>query len=253
MPQILQQATAILENEKLRRNKFVEDLTDEMKAEFINGEVIIHSPLYYKHGIVNDNLFQLIQSHITKHQLGAILQQKFLCRFTRNDYEPDISFWNSEKSKHFRIDQAIFPPPDFIVEILSKATKNRDYTVKFEDYALHGVKEYWIIDSDPVLFFIEQYILKGKKFKLHKKLSEGFILSPTIKELSFPVEILLDINATQEFLEEGTYLKGREEGMKAEKITIAQKMLSLNIDIEQITTITGLTRKEIIKIKNTQF
>jgi Uma2 family endonuclease len=49
------------------------------------------------------------------------------------------------------------PAPDLIVEVLSRSTTGRDRGVKFEDYAAHGVGEYWIID--PVRRSVEQYQL----------------------------------------------------------------------------------------------
>ena len=37
-------------------------------------------------------------------------------------------------------------PPDFVLEIASRATGRRDYTVKREGYAQYGVGEYWRFD-----------------------------------------------------------------------------------------------------------
>ena len=44
--------------------------------------------------------------------------------------------------------QACFGPPEFIVEITSPATKERDRTYKTNRYEKFGVKEYWIVDPD---------------------------------------------------------------------------------------------------------
>lgn len=49
------------------------------------------------------------------------------------------------------------PAPDLIVEVLSRSTTGRDRGIKFEDFAAHGVREYWIID--PVRKALEQYTL----------------------------------------------------------------------------------------------
>ena len=65
---------------------------------------------------------------------------------TRNDYEPDLVFFSKEKANKFTEEQIIFPTPDFVVEILSKSTAKIDKTVKKEDYGLHGIQEYWIVD-----------------------------------------------------------------------------------------------------------
>lgn len=37
-------------------------------------------------------------------------------------------------------------PPDFIIEVASRSTGRRDYTVKREGYAAYGVREYWRFD-----------------------------------------------------------------------------------------------------------
>ncbi len=42
--------------------------------------------------------------------------------------------------------QSKFPAPDLIVEVLSESTEANDRGIKFEDYAAHGVVEYWIVD-----------------------------------------------------------------------------------------------------------
>ena len=37
-------------------------------------------------------------------------------------------------------------PPDFVLEVASRSTGRRDYTVKREGYASYGVREYWRFD-----------------------------------------------------------------------------------------------------------
>jgi Uma2 family endonuclease len=38
--------------------------------------------------------------------------------------------------------------PDFVVEILSRTSANRDRVLKFNQYLKAGVREYWIVDPD---------------------------------------------------------------------------------------------------------
>ncbi len=52
-------------------------------------------------------------------------------------------------------EQMKYPAPDFIAEILSPSTESVDRITKFEDYAAHGVAEYWLID--PAKKIVEQY------------------------------------------------------------------------------------------------
>lgn len=57
----------------------------------------------------------------------------------------------------------LFPAPDFVVEILSKKTAKYDRGVKRDDYAAHGIREYWIVD--PSRKQIEQYLLPTEEAK----------------------------------------------------------------------------------------
>jgi Uma2 family endonuclease len=48
-------------------------------------------------------------------------------------------------------------PPDWIIEILSPYTANKDFHIKLDLYERHGVREYWIVD--PGNKFIHVYVL----------------------------------------------------------------------------------------------
>ncbi len=159
---IIERAQAILADESNRRYAFREWLTDEVKAEFINGEVIMHSPVKRRHLDASKYLLNLLLNYVMRHDLGVVDSEKALVGLTRNDYEPDIYYWNSQTAATFTDDQMEHPAPDLIVEVLSRSTTGRDRAisiggVKFEDYAAHGVREYWIID--PVRKALEQYTL----------------------------------------------------------------------------------------------
>lgn len=145
--------------EKQRRKDFYEWITETVKAEFINGEIIIHSPVKRRHWDANDLLSSLLSFYVRIKKLGRIGTEKVMISLSRNDYEPDLVFFSQEKVATFKADQVLFPAPDFIVEILSPKTAKHDRTIKKEDYALHGIPEYWIID--PVKQRIEQYLLSG--------------------------------------------------------------------------------------------
>lgn len=54
--------------------------------------------------------------------------------------------------------------PDFVVEILSTATRRRDVGEKKRIYERFGVKEYWIID--PISKTIDVYKLKDGRYEL---------------------------------------------------------------------------------------
>lgn len=189
-PLLLEKINQALANEKNKREEFYHQISDQEKAEFINGEVIMHSPASKLHGDILKNLSRIITFYVDHHNLGWVGVEKMMISLSRNDYEPDLIFFKSERSYEFKSSQMKFPAPDFIVEILSNSTKVRDRGIKFSDYAAHGIKEYWIID--PEMSSVEKYYLINEDFELQIKIKEGVIQSHEIKGLELPVEALFD-------------------------------------------------------------
>ena len=56
-------------------------------------------------------------------------------------------------------DDGIHGAPDFIAEVLSDSTANKDFSVKKDLYERSGVKEYWLIQPDNCTVF--QYLREG--------------------------------------------------------------------------------------------
>jgi len=78
-----------------------------------------------------------------------------------------------------------FPSPDLIVEILSDSTEKIDRGIKFEDYAQHGIKEYWIIDAEKQL--VEQYVLEGHNYLLkHRAHNQEIIFVQVLQGFNIP-------------------------------------------------------------------
>jgi Uma2 family endonuclease len=78
----------------------------------------------------------------------------------------------SNENKRIIKESHINGTPDLLVEVVSKGSVARDYIEKKNDYEAFGVKEYWIIDSLNVSFWI--YSLKeNAKFDLISYAEEG--------------------------------------------------------------------------------
>lgn len=187
---LLQEATAILNREKERRMKFYNDITEQEKVEFINGEIIVHSPVKKRHNTASLLLAQLLNIYSCKYNLGFVGIEKIMITLTRNDYEPDICFFRSDKASGFTEDQTLFPAPDLVVEIISDSTEARDRGVKFRDYQAHKIEEYWIIDPDNQT--LEQYHLKGDAYNLILKSAQGFVQSFVVNDFRIPISAIFD-------------------------------------------------------------
>jgi Uma2 family endonuclease len=198
-PLLHQQIGVKLAEEKIRREKFYNDIDESMKVEFINGETIVHSPVMKRHNEANGLLFHLLDIHVRKNKLGFVGIEKIMVVFTRNDYEPDLVFFNNDKAEDFKPTQTLFPVPDFVVEVLSKGTKKHDRGIKYDDYETHKVQEYWIIDPDNEV--VEQYILQEDVYELVYKSSQGMIKSVVVKDFEIPIRAIFDAEINFEVLQ----------------------------------------------------
>jgi Uma2 family endonuclease len=199
-PLLIQQVNERLESEKERRIRFYNDIDEQSKVEFINGEIIVHSPVMKRHNEATKLLTKVVDTYVLIKRLGFIGFEKIMTTFTRNDYEPDIVFFKNEKAKDFTPKQTLFPVPDFIVEVLSDGTKNKDRGVKFNDYEIHGVAEYWIIDAEKEI--VEQYLLRNGSYELVLKSSSGNIKSEVIEGFEIPIKAIFDEQKNLEVLQE---------------------------------------------------
>lgn len=179
-----------LEAERQRRESFYEEMTEEEKSEFINGEIVMHSPANARHLLVKDRLHRLLGPYVEVHRLGAVFGEKSLCVFPRNDYEPDVVFFGPEKAALIEPVTMKFPIPDFICEVLSDSTEARDRGVKFRDFEAHGVGEYWLVD--PEREFVEQYLPRDGAYELALKSGSGEVASAVVAGFRIPIRALFD-------------------------------------------------------------
>ena len=208
LPEIAEALQIRLRDEAARRSRFYADMTDAEKVEFIDGQVVMHSPARNMHLISQMNILRLLSVYVETLELGAVRGEKCLCVFPRNDYEPDVVFFGREKAATFTPHTMKFPVPDLAVEVLSVSTESRDRGVKFDDYAAQGVAEYWIVDPDAGV--VEQYLARDGQFELKLKSASGELTSPTLGGLTLPIAACFDPLENLAALQ--TIVKGRPSG-----------------------------------------
>jgi hypothetical protein len=86
-----------------------------------------------------------------------------------------------------------------------------------------------------------------------KEIPKEFELYDMIKTSSAEVIEMLsmeyDVEKHIEKEKDISYYDGLAEGEMSEKISIAKKMLTSSVSIDDISAFTGLTRKEVLKLK----
>ena len=198
LPELIQEAQRAIGREQKLRRKFYQDITPEHKWEFIQGEVVMHSPALNRHLVASQSLFKLLDAYVCVRKIGLVRHEKAMTTFPRNDYEPDVMYFGPAKTALIDPDTLKFPIPDLIVEVVSPSTENRDRGVKFHDYGMHGVAEYWIID--PVAESVELYRLAGSSYAPAERQTDGVLSSDVVPGFEIPVRAIFDESANLEAL-----------------------------------------------------
>jgi len=196
LPDYVEELNDYLKRENQKRLAFYDWLDEDKRAEFIDGEIVIHSPARAIHITSLSNLTEQIKCFVVKNDLGLVMKEQALVRMKRSDFMPDLLFFSKEKAESISNDTKLFPVPEFIAEFLSPSTENIDRKLKFLEYALNGVKEYWIVDADKRI--VEQYLLIGQAYMLKRRHDiDEAVECVVLKGLYIDVESLFDEKESQ--------------------------------------------------------
>lgn len=124
-------------------------LPDGTRAELIDGQLYDMAPPSRRHQRIAIELSTIIHNYIRSSHGSCEVDiapfAVFLNEDDRNYVEPDISVI-CDKSK--LTDKGCFGAPDWIIEVVSPASRRMDYFIKLFKYRTAGVREYWIVDPD---------------------------------------------------------------------------------------------------------
>ena len=168
------------------KNKFTyedyRNTPDDTRYELLDGELIMVPAPSMFHQTTSKKLFWKLQP-IEERGLGLVFYAPTDVKFTDTDtVQPDIVFVSNERS-HIITEDNIRGAPDLVIEILSPSTAAKDRTFKRTLYERHGVKEYWMIDTDAKNITI--LLLGEDGYELAGIYGEGQTLtSPTLSGFS---------------------------------------------------------------------
>ena len=131
---------------KITYEEFLERY-DGIRAEWVDGEVELMSPVSNVHQRIGNFLFRVITEFVEQQELGEVFQLEFQMKLTdeKRGREPAIFF--VPKARLTQLRSSYFDGPgDLVVEIISPESVERDRVKKFGEYEQAGVREYWLID-----------------------------------------------------------------------------------------------------------
>ncbi|HEY3322892.1 MAG TPA: Uma2 family endonuclease [Planctomycetota bacterium] len=158
---------------RMTEQDFVDWCDSETWAEWVDGEVILVSPVSRIHDDFFGFLLTLMRLYVENHDMGVVLTEPMQVRLAEplRRRSPDILFIQKAREKIIR-ETWIEGPPDLIIEIVSPESVARDWRDKYNDYEKAGVREYWIVD--PNSRKVEAYSLnRSKRFQLLPETTAG--------------------------------------------------------------------------------
>jgi Uma2 family endonuclease len=119
----------------------------DIKAEWVDGEVIVMAPISDVHDQLQWWLRNLLQFYVDRKKLGRVFGPQYVMRLAkeRSRREPDIFFVVAERARLITRNH-MEGPVDLAVEVVSPESRKRDRQQKYKEYQAAGVREYWIVD-----------------------------------------------------------------------------------------------------------
>jgi Uma2 family endonuclease len=152
--------------------EFLNWLDEDVRAEWVDGEVILMSPASFEHQALVTFLLNLLSAFVQSRGLGEVLPGPFQMKLPvrPSGREPDILFVAKARCVHIR-KTYLDGPADLVVEVISPESRGRDTFDKRTEYEQSGVKEYWLVDPERrelTIFrkkgrhFAEERLLRGR-------------------------------------------------------------------------------------------
>ena len=123
---------------------------EDVRAEWKDGEVIIHMTVKKRHQRVVQFVFAVMDLFVRALRLGAVgtAPVEVLLAPGGPSREPDIFFVRNDQLYRWTEDR-LEGGPDLAVEVVSDDSVTRDRAEKYREYEAAGVREYWVIDPRP--------------------------------------------------------------------------------------------------------
>lgn len=137
-------------------------LPDEQRVELIDGYFYDMAAPTFLHQRISGEIYRQIANFImdrdgTCQPLISPIDIQLDCD-EKTMVQPDVAILcHEDKVKRW----GVYGAPDFVLEVISPATRRKDYTKKLTKYMEAGVREYWILDpyqKNLLVYFFESEI-----------------------------------------------------------------------------------------------
>jgi Uma2 family endonuclease len=195
LPETSTTITAIPQEQRLRMSyaEYLVWADEDVHAEWVNGEVIVHMPPKPRHQQVVAFLLRLLGEFVELFQLGRLLPAPLEMRALPDGpaREPDLLFVAREHLERLT-EVRLNGPADLVVEVVSDDSVARDRADKFYEYQAAGIPEYWIIDPRPGFERVDFYVLEDTgRYRPVPVSADGRYYATVLAGFWFPVDWVL--------------------------------------------------------------
>ncbi|MBN1966356.1 MAG: Uma2 family endonuclease [Anaerolineae bacterium] len=183
----LQQQTIPSPPVRMTWDEFVAWLDEDIWAEWVDGEVIVHSPASTEHQRTSKFIEWMIGAYFSERPIGELFTPPYLMRLSSrpSGREPDLLVVLNEHADRLT-ENYLDGPADLVIEIASPATQDIDRGEKFSEYEAAGIPEYWLIDpmrKTAILYRRDadgyyQQVMPDAEGRLHSAVLPGLELEP---------------------------------------------------------------------------
>ena len=167
---------------------------DDERWELLNGELVMAPGANTPHQTISFNLVLMLGNFVRDRGLGHVFHPPYdVVLSDTSVLQPDLLFVSKERA-HIVNSRNIRGTPDLVVEILSPSTASRDWKVKLDLYAEHGIREYWVVDPE----IQRVWVMMRNENTLAEAANYGrgdTLLSPTLEGLTLDIdEVFRDLD-----------------------------------------------------------
>jgi Uma2 family endonuclease len=161
-----------------------EALGDEVRAEFLEGEIYVSPSPTYRHQAIALSIGALFRES----GVGIAFTAPLDVHLPSGDVvQPDVGLIAHGQADIVR--SHIHGVPDLLVEVVSQGRADRDRIVKRALYERNGVPEYWIVDPEERA--IEVLRIEGGAYAPAGYFTgEAVVTTPLFEGLKIPISIL---------------------------------------------------------------
>jgi len=157
--------------------------------ELINGHLVMSPSPSFQHQELVLTLGAALREYVQSQEAGNVsIAPMDVCLSSDTVVQPDVLYLSPKRTDRIE-EHEINGAPDLVIEVASPSTSHLDAFDKKQLYEAHGVREYWIIDSDTET--VEVYQNTDDGYRQHARaVGEGRVASALLDDFAVTLDDL---------------------------------------------------------------